>query len=169
VRIASREIFNILTKSLLQFEVRPRHYIDCLEFGRVPPVEKITEYEWEMTKLVPPVGSRWMMHLFDCPHDASDDISCVQRFPKKLRGMLEFSRGGENKGWGIYFEEDLVVFSRFPALVSMTGVVASLVFGVYWNITQQDIQGAWGVASWITSVVPLILFAWHSWIVGTRG
>jgi lipid-A-disaccharide synthase-like uncharacterized protein len=83
--------------------------------------------------------------------------------------MLEFSRGGENKGWGIYFEEELAIYSRFPALFSMCGVIASLVVLVYWDVTRDDLQGASGVASWMVSAAPLVLFAWHSWVIQSQG
>jgi hypothetical protein len=68
--------------------------------------------------------------------------------------MLEFPPGGENMGWGIYFEE-VPILSGIAIWLSMTGLLASLAFGVCWNVIQHDIQGAWGFASWIPSVVPL--------------
>ena len=144
-----------------KFTVRPKSYIDCIERDRLPPSTKKTEYEWKETKTLPPIGSRWLMHLFDCPEDASDDIACIEHFPKKIQGRLEFAHGGENKGWGLYLEEgpELIVF---VLALSALGVLGSLVFGTWWNVQMQDIQGAWGVASWIVGAVGMILFALHA-------
>jgi hypothetical protein len=45
----------------------------------------------------------------------------------------------------------------------MIGIILSLAFGIYWNVTRGDIQGAWGVASWIVAVVALTLFLLQNW------
>lgn len=67
----------------VEFTLRPKCYIDCLRKDQLPPPEKRTEYEWKEAKTLPPVGSRWLMHLLDCPEDASDDIACIEHSPRK--------------------------------------------------------------------------------------
>jgi hypothetical protein len=113
IEVKTRNIYLLNSR---KFTVRPKSFIDCLEKNRLPPQEKKTEYEWKEAKTISPIGSRWLMHLLDCPEDASDDIAYIEHFPKKAKDMLQFSRGGENKGWGIYFEEG----------PQMTGIVFSV-------------------------------------------
>ncbi|KAH7312908.1 hypothetical protein BKA65DRAFT_542471 [Rhexocercosporidium sp. MPI-PUGE-AT-0058] len=61
------------------FEVRPKSFLDKITHPRVPPVQKkAVEYEWEITTTEPPIGSEWMMHIFDCPADAADDDTCIK-------------------------------------------------------------------------------------------
>jgi hypothetical protein len=100
------------------------------------------------------------VYLFDRPEDASDDIVYIEHFPKNIKEMLQFARAGENKGWGLYLEEgpELTVYI---VLLSVLGVLGSLVFGTWWNIEKEDIQGAWGVASWIAGATGMILFTLH--------
>lgn len=146
----------------LEFEVRPKSYIDCLEYPRIPPPEKReVEYEWdpEVTLTLPPIGSNWMMHIFDCPEDASDSQICVTRFPKKLRDRLEFGR--DERGWGIYFE-DSRHWGIIVVCITIVGFFGSLAFGIYWNVVMKDIQGAWGVAGWMVAAIGLLLFALHA-------
>lgn len=97
------------------------------------------------------------MHLLDHPEDASDSKICVDRIPKKLKDMLQFTHDGENRGWGVYFDEesDLTTVVR---LISLLGICASLVFGTWWNVARHDIQGAWGVASWMVTAIGMISF-----------
>lgn len=124
---------------------------------QVPPPEKKSEYEWTAAKSNPPIGSSYLTHLLDCPEDAHDDRTCVDRIPKKMKDVLQFSYGGENRGWGIYFEEEPNPATTF-LFVSGIGVLASLVFGTWWNVGHHDMQGAWGVASYIIVVVNFVLF-----------
>lgn len=45
-------------------------------------------------------------------------------------------------------------------------MLISLVFGVVWNVKKGDIQGAWGVASWIVAFIATVTVVIQNW--GTR-
>ena len=62
-----------------------------------------------------------------------------------------------SEGWGICFIEG-VSWPRVCAL-GLAGVLASTLFGVVWTVVQDDIQGGFGVASYMLGVLVLGLGA----------
>lgn len=129
----------------VEFEIRPKALADCLLFSQIPPLsKKAIEYEWETTSTLPPIGSKYLLYLLEHPEGTANYDTCLRRFPKKLKHRLECARGAENKGWGIYFGEK-------------RGIGLWLAVGVVWNVKKGDMQGAWAVASWIVSVVAIMM------------
>lgn len=115
-----------------------------------------------------------------CPtHDASLQLLpfqpatgpfCVRHIPKRKDEALSFRADviEGNIGWGLHFVE------RLNSSLAITVMfVVSLIFGVgfavYWSIWKKDIQGAFGVASYVESVVTLGVMAWQVWSVWRVG
>ena len=98
-----------------------------------------------------------MAHLFHHPEDANElAITCL-RSPKKRRNMLTVcSKQGTSLGWGIHIVEGWVV-SRVWFLMLMLFITGSLVFGICWAILEHDLQGAFGVAAYIISLMALLV------------
>ena len=87
---------------------------------------------------------------------------CLDRFPKKMKRPLVYRDKGDNIGWGIYFTESLHI-AMVVTVVFVLMLVAGLTFGICWSLLEQDIQGAWTVAAWITSTLALGLSALTAW------
>ena len=60
------------------------------------------------------------------------------------------------KGWGLYYEEG---WNIGVIILVTAGVVTlgSLLFGVCWTVLKDDIQGAWGVSSYMVTTGALIV------------
>lgn len=95
--------------------------------------------------------------MLDHPHliDARER-SVLNQLPKRITGELQASGDEAAEGWGLYYEEGLNVFLIINVIVG-TSVFASLLFGILWTILRSDIQGAWGVSSWIVTTSALVL------------
>ena len=67
-------------------------------------------------------------------------------------------------GWGLHFVEGL---NRALAVtvVFAVSLLLGVVFAVCWTVWRQDIQGAFGVASYVTSAVTLAVMTWQMWAV----
>jgi hypothetical protein len=107
----------------------------------------------------PPIGKNRMRHLYDYPDHADDVLlDCFSVVPRKLRERLAVVPGkSRSEGWGICFIEG-VSWPRVCAL-GLAGVLASTIFGVVWTVVQKDIQGGFGVASYMLGVLVLGLGA----------
>ncbi|KAJ8114613.1 hypothetical protein OPT61_g3548 [Boeremia exigua] len=102
-------------------------------------------------KTFPPIPPEYLLSFFTCrkqPHEASRWM--VEQFPKRSRGELFGGAEQPAEGWGIYYKEgwDPKMIARFVLGL----LLVSMVFGVVWTVEKADIQGAFGVASWIVGV-----------------
>lgn len=102
-------------------------------------------------KVFPPIPPEYLLAFFTCrkePHELSTWM--VEQFPKRKRGTLFGSSDQPAEGWGIYYKEgwNPKMIARF--ILGL--LLASLVFGIVWTQVKSDIQGAFGVASWIVGV-----------------
>jgi hypothetical protein len=106
----------------------------------------------------PPIGKNQMRHLYDHPDHADDLPICFSRVPRKLRERLTVTPAtGTNDGWGICFIESL----SWPrvCMLGLLGILASTIFGMAWTVAKDDIQGGFGVASYMLGVIVLGLGA----------
>ena len=140
----------------VQFELHRNRYADIL---RVPalPVPGASDYEFEPTELVPPVGSTYLMHLFKHPEDYDDELITYVRTPKR-RGRLEVGTG-----WGLQLVEGFLP-ERIWALVLGFFGLASLVFASVWAVMKDDVQGAFGVAGWMLTAAALVMAWVQTWV-----
>lgn len=97
-----------------------------------------------------------LMHMLDHPHLINDcERSVLNQLPKRMCGQLQATGEEPVEGWGLYYEEGLDVF-LIVNLVVWTSIITSLSFGILWTILRSDIQGAWGVSSWIVTTSALV-------------
>ncbi|KAK7213132.1 hypothetical protein V2G26_020310 [Clonostachys chloroleuca] len=147
--------------------IDPRCHEEVCEKGRpcdcIPPSRLVcptgTEYKCSPVpaRLSPPVGSRLMMDFFTDPARISKNSTFIlQQLPKRTYGELRKEQGELVEAWGIYFKEGWN-WSRIWWVLGLAFFPPSLLFGILWSVLRQDIQGAFGVASWwLTSATILI-------------
>ncbi|KAI7759632.1 hypothetical protein LZL87_014155 [Fusarium oxysporum] len=100
------------------------------------------------SKLSPPIGPRLMMDLFTKPEDIKPNSELVLRqLPKWLGGQLPSQCAEMKEAWGIYYKEDWD-WTKIWWILGLGFFPPSLLFGILWGILKQDIQGAFGIASW---------------------
>ncbi|CAF3619011.1 unnamed protein product [Fusarium graminearum] len=100
------------------------------------------------SKFSPPIGPRLMMDFFTNPEEIGPNSTLVLRqLPKWTSGNLQSQCTEVEEMWGIYYKEDWD-WSKIWWILGLGFFPPSLLFGVLWGILQQDIQGAFGVASW---------------------
>ncbi|KFG83029.1 hypothetical protein MANI_117229 [Metarhizium anisopliae] len=137
-------------------DVRCHH--DICENGKpcncIPPAHLVrphgSEYECAPvpSKFSPPIGQRLMMDFFTNPDDIELDSTLVLRqLPKRTCGDLQSPCSEAVEAWGIYYKEDWD-WAKIWWILGVGFFPPSLVFGILWGILKQDIQGAFGVASW---------------------
>ncbi|KAL2069018.1 hypothetical protein VTL71DRAFT_15356 [Oculimacula yallundae] len=149
-----RRLFLRLSKiHFVQFQLLPRSCVDCFEIGSMPPPDRV-DYVYKVVPSKPPVPPKYMLHVYKHPENGSGTTFCFDRFPKKKNERLHFETDGDVVGWGIYFTESLHLPMFVTAFFLFT-VLTGLVFGICWTVMENDISGAWAVASWIFSVCAL--------------
>ncbi|KAJ2998137.1 hypothetical protein NUW58_g418 [Xylaria curta] len=149
-----RGIFRIFTKvralQFVKFEVFRNKLVDVRACPSMPTPGN--EYAYDPTDTIPPIGSNMLMHLFENPEHADVTLFLYNRFPKKLRAQLEACPlKGSSIGWGVEFVEGVdwhIVFA-----VSCLGFLFCLIFAVAWAATKGDIQGGFGIASFLLAFV----------------
>ena len=85
----------------------------------------------------------------ECIHEEKTLV--LDQLPKRTCGELEGKVRQPAEGWGLHYQEgqdfDLLMGVVFIVLV------ASLLFGVLWSYFKHDVQGAFGVASYMVTAV----------------
>lgn len=100
------------------------------------------------SKLSPPFGPRLMMELFKDPDSRRPHADFILRqLPKKVDTELDLDEVEMMDAWGIFYREDWD-WTRIWVVLGLAFFPPSLLFGILWGIMRQDIQGAFGVASW---------------------
>jgi hypothetical protein len=99
------------------------------------------------------------MHMLRKPECIVDGPTFVlDQVPKRMGGELKGNVKALAEGWGLYFQEgwDLRILTGMVVIV----LVASLIFAVLWSYFKHDVQGAFGVSSYIVTAigVPVALF-----------
>ncbi|KAG9388551.1 hypothetical protein A1F94_001443 [Pyrenophora tritici-repentis] len=95
--------------------------------------------------------------MLKCPLQINEkQIWIFNLVPKRNWGELSGRPDEPAEGWGFYFEEgwdfDVVVNIAFVVFM-----LASLLFGVLWTVLKSDIQGAFGVSSYIVTLSGLVI------------
>lgn len=115
------------------------------------------EYSFLLSDLIPPVGERYLMHLFHHPEDYEDELITYERLPKKRGMKLRVGqRADVGIGWGIHLVEDFLAYKIWSFFTSFF-VVVSLIFGIVWAARKGDVQGAFGVAAYISALSTMII------------
>lgn len=98
----------------------------------------------------------------NCIHE--DQTFVLEQLPKRTNGELRGSTTQPVEGWGIYYEEgwniDLIL-----GIVLVVFLLASLLFGILWSCLRLDIQGAFGVSSYMVTASGILI----AWIANRAG
>jgi len=108
-----------------------------------------------------------MMHLFNgCVELPLDSSYFFDLLPKKKDGPIEFcqEKTDGNTGYGLHFVE-MLNSTLALTVFFIVDIAASLVFGVCWSILERDLQDAWTIAAWISSILALTVVTWQAWAV----
>ncbi|GAB1725995.1 hypothetical protein NU195Hw_g5428t1 [Hortaea werneckii] len=139
----------LATIDFVQFEVHRNRFADIRKSPDMPLPGQ--DYAFEPGDLMPPVGSKYLLHLFRHPQDYDGEMITYLRVPKKSGGRL-----GLGRGWGISLVEGFEA-SKVWMMFCIFFAVGSLVFGAVWASKKQDVQGAFGVAAWVCTLAGLAL------------
>jgi len=107
------------------------------------------------------------MHLFTtCSAPPLDTSIYLRHIPKRKNEALCFhpDKVEGNTGWGLHFVEN-VNSSLAVTMMFVVSLVLGIEFAVCWSIWRKDIQGAFGVAAYVTSVMTLAVMTWQMWSV----
>jgi hypothetical protein len=116
----------------------------------------------------PPVLSEELMHMLISPQciDAKETF-VLQQLPKRTKGELKGTIGRPAEGWGIHFQEGWD-FDLLIGLVLAVFLVGSLLFAVLWSHFKLDVQGAFGVSSYMVTASGIFV-AWFANRAGKLG
>jgi hypothetical protein len=64
--------------------------------------------------------------------------------------------------WGLHFVENLNTSLAVTVMFTVS-LVTGLVFAIVWSVLKMDVQGAFGVTAYITSVATLAVMSWQMW------
>ncbi|KAK5711950.1 hypothetical protein LTR17_018158 [Elasticomyces elasticus] len=137
------------TINFVQFEVHQNRFADIRKCPDVPMAGH-SDYSFEASDLLPPVGSHYLLHLFRHPEDYDSELITYLRAPKKT-GRLQLG-----VGYGINLVEGFEA-ARVWLMVSIFFAVGSIVFAIAWAWKKHDVQGAFGVAAWVCTLAGLVV------------
>lgn len=89
----------------------------------------------------------------------------VDGFPKKKKAPLKFdqdARERANIGYGIHFVEGWDVESLVLILCALF-ILGSLIFGICYGLLQHDLQSAWAISAYVSSVSTLVVAMFQLW------
>ena len=84
--------------------------------------------------------------------------SILNILPRRICGKLEEGVEEAAEGWGIYYQEGLDADMVISVMFSIF-LLGSLLFGVLWSVYEMDIQGAFGVSSYVVTASGVVI-AW---------
>ncbi|KAF3035625.1 hypothetical protein E8E11_004888 [Didymella keratinophila] len=131
----------------------------------IPPVTKVepspdAEYRCSPAGPLatwPPVLSQDLMHMLSSPQCINENETWVlEQLPKRIAGELQERPGQPIEGWGVYYQE-AIDFDIIITVVFIVFLMASLLFGILWTRFEMDIQGAFGVSSYMITAIGILL------------
>ncbi|EMC93397.1 hypothetical protein BAUCODRAFT_150730 [Baudoinia panamericana UAMH 10762] len=134
----------------VQFYMHKNRFADIRMCPDVPKGAHTDGYEFEPSDLLPPVGGRYLLHLFKHPHEYDGERVAYANIPKKTE-RLDYGIG-----WGIVLTEGFLP-ERVWLCIMLSMILFSLVFAIVWTIKMHDIQGAFGVASFTTTLAFVVV------------
>ncbi|KAI3318876.1 hypothetical protein HD806DRAFT_526054 [Xylariaceae sp. AK1471] len=149
-------IFRVFRKvralQFVKFEVYRNKLVDVRHCPSLPDVTNTVtnEYTYEPMPpdVIPPIGPNMLMHLFENPDHADVTLFMYRRFPKKLRAQLEACPlKGSSVGWGIEFVEGVNWWAVF--VTGCLGFLVCLIVAISWSVAKGDVQGGFGIASFL--------------------
>jgi hypothetical protein len=120
----------------------------------IPPESLQAEYSYNPmpADIIPPIGPNLLLHFYDHPDHLGVLPTVFKKIPKKLRTRLApCPIKGCTVGWGIQIVESFNWGTIFP--FSTLGFLLCMVFGFAWAAIKKDVQGGFGVASFLLAFV----------------
>ncbi|KAI0903190.1 hypothetical protein F4823DRAFT_619601 [Ustulina deusta] len=151
-RGAARNVLRIFTKvrglRFVKFEVFRNKLVDVRVCPSMPTASNDYTYDPMPPDAIPPLGPNLLMHLFENPDHADVTLFLYHRFPKKVGAQLEAcSIKGSSIGWGVEFVEGADWSAVFISVC--LGFLFCLLFAVAWAAGRGDVQGGFGIASFV--------------------
>ncbi|KAI0436155.1 hypothetical protein F4803DRAFT_248206 [Xylaria telfairii] len=151
-RGVARRALQMFTKvralQFVKFEVFRNRLVDVRVCPSMPTSSNDYAYDPMPPDTIPPIGTNLLMHLFENPDHADVTLFLYNRFPKKLRAQLEACPiKGSSIGWGIEFVEGVDWYAVFVS--GCFGFFFCLLFAVAWAAARGDVQGGFGIASFL--------------------
>ncbi|KAI0183816.1 hypothetical protein EV127DRAFT_254931 [Xylaria flabelliformis] len=148
----ARKLLRIFTKvralQFVKFEVFRNKLVDVRACPSLPTASNDYTYDPMPPDVIPPIGPNLLMHLFENPDHADVTLFLYKRFPKKMRAQLEACpTKGSSIGWGVEFVEGVNWYAVFMS--GLLGFVFCLLFAVAWSAAKGDVQGGFGIASFL--------------------
>ncbi|KAF2011921.1 hypothetical protein BU24DRAFT_425752 [Aaosphaeria arxii CBS 175.79] len=146
----------------LNDNVEPRlHDLCCrIDSCQCVPLTSNEDYDCEPAgplRFGPPILPSQLLHQFKHPELISaKETSVLKQIPKRKCGKIQASGLVAAEGWGLHYEEDWNIVLIIILIVGLT-IPASLLFGICWTIIKTDIQGAWGVSSYMVTTSALFV------------
>ena len=156
---------NLRTIKFVQFVLHKLQYVDVRPSSAtpsIPPYDKLAEFKYKYDPIppeyIPPVGENHLMHLYHHPECAHDSRALLlSLFPKKvLERLVVCPQRGMSTGWGVHFVEGWNS-DRLWLVGLLLFVLGSFAFAVAWWVLEHDVQGAFSVATYITSLLALVV------------
>ncbi len=114
------------------------------------------DHRWNCLRVQPPTYLRSKsLTPSTCTRTSSILIMCRLLPMNFYWDPQEVGPQGTRVGWGIHLVEGWIA-SRVWLLVLSLFVTASLVFGVCWAVFEHDLQGAFGVAAYMVTLLGLV-------------
>jgi hypothetical protein len=88
----------------------------------------------------------------------------LKQLPKRICGKLEGKAGHPAEGWGIHYQEGWD-FDLLIGIVLAVFLLGSLLFAVLWSHFRLDVQGAFGVSSYMVTASGIFV----AWIANRAG
>ena len=135
--------------SFVRFELHQKHLVGIRKRDDVPPPSRKDEYRYNPcpADLVPPIGAKYLMHIYHRPGDGEGATECINRFPKRVQERLAFTSKGPQIGWGIHFVEGLDMGKI--CIFGFCCALASTALGVLWAVLGKDVQGGFGMSAYM--------------------
>ncbi|KAF2848479.1 hypothetical protein T440DRAFT_480815 [Plenodomus tracheiphilus IPT5] len=163
----------LTTIEFVQFEVHRNRFADIRAAPSMPPKSATSSstspspekseslpqhpYTFEPNDLLPPVGSTYLLHLFQHPSDYDGELITYLRSPKR---RLRLETG---MGWGVHLVEGFLAQKVWAVTMGVFGL-GGAVFAILWAVKKHDVQGAFGIAQWVLGVAVLLLGGMQAWL-----
>jgi len=148
----------------VHFSLEERHRVGILLRPKaVPPENEVVSkhYEYAPCPLdaLPPIPDNVFLHHLTNPGPHRRPV-WLRRLPKKVNDSILGLNEELVTGWGVHIIEGpnwLAVWQVALCIVFTSGL-----FGILWSVLRSDVSGAFGVASWITSVLTILMMVCFS-------
>lgn len=160
-RISLRTLKSI---KFVHFEMYQSLLVDVRRLDDIPPPDHVEYcYTPAPPEIIPPIGERHLLHLFQHPDCADEGSICLDRFPKKLKEKL-WCKEGVNPGWGLLLLEDWDWKKIWMIAFVMFGL-GSLLIAVLWSVYGHSIQNAFVIATYVLALGTITIGALQASLV----